>query len=69
MIGTPLYLAPEMIEMQKSGAFTDLWALGVILYEMAWGRTPFSGSTEDIVYSKILRCEIVWPNQPTDSSF
>jgi serine/threonine protein kinase len=31
-VGTPLYIAPEMLESNISGPFTDLWALGCILY-------------------------------------
>jgi serine/threonine protein kinase len=31
-VGTPLYVAPEMLDSNKSGPFTDLWALGCIIY-------------------------------------
>ena len=31
-VGTPIYLSPEMIDAQISGPFTDLWALGVVVY-------------------------------------
>jgi novel protein kinase C eta type len=31
-VGTPLYVAPEMLEQNLSGPFTDLWALGCIIY-------------------------------------
>jgi serine/threonine protein kinase len=31
-VGTPLYVAPEMLEMNLSGPFTDLWALGCIIF-------------------------------------
>ena len=45
-MGTPLYVTPEMLDHTASGAFTDLWALGVILYEMACGVTPFAARTD-----------------------
>lgn len=54
-MGTPLYVAPEMLDKTQSGAFSDFWALGIILYEMACGKTPFLGRTEMIVFDKILR--------------
>lgn len=36
-VGTPIYQAPEMIMDNVSGPFTDLWALGVIIYQMITG--------------------------------
>ena len=55
LVGTRLYIAPEMIINAQSGAFSDFWALGVIIYEMACGRPPFLGRSEDEVYEKIKR--------------
>jgi serine/threonine protein kinase len=41
-VGTPLYVSPEMLTRSNSGAYTDLWSLGIIIFEMAFGRTPFA---------------------------
>jgi hypothetical protein len=36
-VGTPYYQAPEMLNSNKSGLYTDLWAFGCIIYEMSCG--------------------------------
>ncbi len=46
LMGTPSYMSPEQADGRKDiGPSADIWALGVILYEMLVGRTPFSGVT------------------------
>lgn len=42
--GTPLYVSPEMLEKSISSPGSDLWALGVILYQMICGDFPFKAS-------------------------
>jgi serine/threonine protein kinase len=44
-VGTPFYLAPEIITKSDYGFEADIWALGVLFYEMAALDLPFKGST------------------------
>lgn len=56
-LGTLAYMAPEQIEGTAVGPATDLWALGVILYQMLTGTLPFSGRTEAETIAAILAVE------------
>jgi serine/threonine protein kinase len=45
LVGSPSYLSPEQIKGEAGTAATDLWALGVLAYEMLAGHPPFTGQT------------------------
>ena len=53
--GTLPYLAPETLQGNPADARSDIWALGVVLYEMAAGTRPFEGRTGFELTSSILR--------------
>lgn len=52
-IGTPFYLSPEMCNSEAYGVKSDLWSLGVVTFELAVLRVPFSGSCLPAVAMKI----------------
>lgn len=53
ILGTPIYMAPEQVAGKRVDRRSDLYALGVILYEMIAGRRPFTGSNIAAIFRSI----------------
>jgi serine/threonine protein kinase len=54
VLGTPSYLSPELVQGAKVDHYADMWAVGVILYEMLTGRRPFEAPTITSLIHKIV---------------
>ena len=54
-VGTPYYLSPEIVQSQPYTFSTDVWSMGVMLYEMAALRPPFDAPSLHMLSMKIVR--------------
>ncbi|KAG2622557.1 hypothetical protein PVAP13_3KG000048 [Panicum virgatum] len=60
-VGTEEYIAPEIITGAGHTSAVDWWALGILLYEMLYGYTPFRGKTRQRTFANILHKDIRFP--------
>lgn len=62
-LGSPLYMAPEIIKKLPYDCSVDIWALGVLTYIMLSGKPPFKGRTKDDVFIEITTKNIVYSGE------
>ncbi|EXB36713.1 Serine/threonine-protein kinase ATG1 [Morus notabilis] len=66
LCGSPLYMAPEIMQLQKYDAKADLWSVGAILFQLVTGKTPFTGNNQIQLLQNIVKSTEL--NFPTDSN-
>lgn len=54
-VGTPYYLSPEIVQSQPYSFSTDVWSMGVMLYELCMQKPPFDGQSLQMLSMKIVR--------------
>ena len=67
IMGTAAYMAPEQAKGRVADKRADVWAFGVVLYEMLTGRQPFTGQTVSDTLASVLAREPDWQVLPTDT--
>ena len=55
MVGTPYYLSPEIVQSKPYNSKTDIWSMGVMLYELCALKPPFDGTSIPMLTMKIVR--------------
>ncbi|CAK7337072.1 unnamed protein product [Dovyalis caffra] len=69
VVGTPDYLAPEILLGMGHGATADWWSVGIILFELLVGLPPFNAETPQQIFDNIMNRDIPWPRIPEEMSF
>ncbi|KAI3965471.1 hypothetical protein MKW92_042780 [Papaver armeniacum] len=67
-VGTPDYLAPEILLGMGHGTTADWWSVGVILFELLVGVPPFNAETPQQIFDNIMNRDIPWPYVPEEMS-
>lgn len=60
VLGSPLYMAPEIVREEKYDEKVDVWSVGVIAYILLSGRPPFRGKNKNEIFSSIKHNEIAF---------
>ncbi|KAL1151686.1 hypothetical protein V6Z11_A09G058900 [Gossypium hirsutum] len=69
VVGTPDYLAPEILLGMGHGATADWWSVGIILFELLVGLPPFNAETPPLIFDNIMNRNIPWPKVPEEMSY
>ncbi|KAL0210755.1 hypothetical protein P9112_009053 [Eukaryota sp. TZLM1-RC] len=67
-VGTPEYLAPEVLIGRGHDCMIDWWSVGVLTFELIAGVPPFEGESKEQLFEAILSCHIQWPADVTFSN-
>ena len=60
-VGTAEYVSPEVLGDKPAGFGCDIWALGIMIYQMFYGKTPFKEKTNYLIFRKIEQLKIDFP--------
>ncbi|KAE8687230.1 Serine/threonine-protein kinase D6PKL2 [Hibiscus syriacus] len=63
-VGTHEYLAPEIVSGEGHGSPVDWWTLGIFIYEMFYGLTPFKGVDHELTLANIVARALEFPKEP-----
>jgi len=67
-VGTHEYLAPEIVSGEGHGSSVDWWTLGVFIFELLYGVTPFKGYDNEMTLANIVARALEFPKEPSVSS-
>ncbi|KAL1137816.1 hypothetical protein AAG570_009512 [Ranatra chinensis] len=63
ILGTPDYVAPEILSYEPISLATDMWSVGVLAYVLLSGYSPFAGDTKQQTFCNISQCILTFPDE------
>ncbi|KAJ6325609.1 hypothetical protein OIU76_012649 [Salix suchowensis] len=64
-VGTHEYLAPEIVSGEGHGSAVDWWTLGIFIFEMFYGVTPFKGMDHELTLANVVARSLEFPKEPS----
>ncbi|CAK7325296.1 unnamed protein product [Dovyalis caffra] len=64
-VGTHEYLAPEIVSGEGHGSAVDWWTLGIFIFEMFYGVTPFKGMDHELTLANVVARALEFPKEPS----
>lgn len=63
IVGTPDYVAPEVLQYEPLSLLTDIWSAGVLAYVLLSGFSPFGGESKQETFLNISQCSLTFPEK------
>ena len=60
ILGSPIYMAPEILQKKSYGTPVDIWAAGVLFHIILVGEPPFMAETKKEIFDKIRKCDVAY---------
>jgi serine/threonine protein kinase len=68
LVGSEYYISPEMLENRTYSYASDLWALGIMIYQFFAGKVPFKGKNQEETFELIKKCQLSIPEEIPQSA-
>ncbi|XP_040172643.1 death-associated protein kinase related-like isoform X1 [Anopheles arabiensis] len=66
IVGTPDYVAPEVLHYDPLSLQTDIWSIGVVAYVLLTGLSPFGGDSKQETFLNVTKCSLTFPDELFD---
>jgi serine/threonine protein kinase len=67
-LGSPLYMSPQILEGAMFSSKCDVWSVGVVFYEMLYGKTPWTGDSQTSLLQNVRDKPLKFPEYPPRSN-
>lgn len=63
LVGTPLYMSPQLLKSERYTSKCDIWAIGVLTYELLYGKLPWTGNSQLELFNNMTKIPLRFSEQ------